>query len=500
MLLIILPTILYGNHLNIQLFLIAFCLSSFIFTNNHSFNLIFFAIHIASYVIISFIPYKPIYDLDADLIPIARLTPLVLFSICFLYKSFLVYRIYIRNSKSENKKQLIYQTLFDNSYDGIITTSYNKLTKQFIESKNKKVLSYFDTLEDELSIAKLSRFFPDKQPNGESSTSYFNKINQFLKEDGPTSFKFVFKKKNGELFNAIITTITIQEVFEKIIIYLFRDVTQEVTNKRIIQYQLEELNEKNTELQKYIDNQLQFENFAHLAAHDLKTPIRTLVSFSQILQDSITNKISDEENKYLLFINKAAKRISKLTTDLSNFAELNAEAGNYELINFDLFKYELEKSLNSKFKRESYKLSFSKLPASLIANRKYLFILFYELISNAIYYKKQGWHCIVNINCSEKSDFFRFSITDNGMGIKLEDQASIFTIFKKANQNENFESTGIGLAICNKIVELHKGKLWVNSKLNEGSTFSFTISKRLNQLSKVSKKLSPGLFEKRLIK
>lgn len=478
-LLIVIPTLIYGNNLYIQFFLLSLSLSAFIYTSNEKFNQIFFIIHLVIFAAISLITIDPIYHLTPELQKTTKSTALVLFTISFSYKMLFVFSIYIRNYESADKKHLIYQTLFDNSYDGIITTTYNKLTKQITENKNEKVLSFFDALEDELSIEKLVNFFPQKQPNGEFSTDYFDNIDQVLKEGNTRSFKFTFKKKNGKLFNALITAITIQEVFEDITVYLFKDITQEITDKRTIQHQIEELNEKNNRLQKYIDSQLQFENFAHLAAHDLKTPIRTLVSFSEILEESIADKISEEEKNYIEFIKNAASKISWLITDLSSFAELNTASFKFNMVDSVLLENNIYSQIENKFINVDYKISSQNLPGKILADWKYIHILFYELVANAIFYRKSGQKCEVKIYCIEKNNFYQFSISDNGIGIKKEDQAGIFTIFKKANNNEMANNSGIGLAICSKIVEMHKGKIWVESQPNKGATFSFTISKTL---------------------
>lgn len=494
-LLIVTPTLLYGNNLHIQFFLLSLSLSSFIYTNNKKFNQIFFVIHLVIFAILSLVNINPIYHLTPELQTIAKSTALVLFTISFIYKMLFVHSIYIENYELVDKNHLIYQTLFDNSYDGIVTSICNKFTKQLTENKNKKVLSFFDALDDEFSIEEIQDFFPLKQPNGELSTDYFVEECQVLKEGKTGFFKFTFKKKNGDLFDALITAIKIQEIFEDITVYLFKDITEEAKNKRLIKYQMEELHVKNLRLQKYIDNQLQFENFAHLAAHDLKSPIRTLVSFSQILQESTVDKISDEEKEYIQFIKKSANKVGKLIADLSNFAELYTETFTFKIIDFDILKTDIYKQLKASFSNVDYYVSYQNLPNNILANAKYLPVLFFETISNAIQYKKPNEQSIVNVKCIEKKGFYQFDISDNGIGIKKEEEAAIFTIFKKSINNTNVDNTGIGLATCAKIVEMHNGKIWLTSTIGKGSTFSFTISKSLNTTYTVSKTLPLQQFK-----
>lgn len=481
----------YGNHLNLHFFLLSISLNAFIYTTNEKFNQVFFIIHLAFFLALGFLKIEPILFFDPLFEPTFKNIVLVLFALTFLYKGILITKLYINTSTSANKKYLIYKTLFDNSYDGIITTTYNKVTKQLIESKNNKILYFFDAFDDELSINNLANYFPTKQPNGKLSAEYFKNITQ-LKEGSSGSFKFTFKKKNGDLFNALITTITIQEILENITIYLFKNITQEVTNRRIIKFQVEELNEKNIKLQKYIDNKLQFENLAHLAAHDLKTPIRTLVSFSQILEDSTIDKISKEEKNYIDFIKKAASKVSRLITGLSNFAELNAESFKFEMVNLDQLQNKICEILKIKFADNAFTLSFHNLPNKIFADKIYLYKLFYELITNAVNFKNPQKQAIININYFEKKETHQFNISDNGIGITIEDQANIFTIFKKANATDT-NNAGIGLATCSKIVEIHKGVIWIDSQLNEGSTFSFTISKGLAN-SQITSTILPKLF------
>ena len=137
------------------------------------------------------------------------------------------------------------------------------------------------------------------------------------------------------------------------------------------------------------------------------------------------------------------------------------------------------KDLDCAINNSKCKVIFAKLPTIKGYKTEFRLIL-QNLISNALKFKTPNKECIVKIEAENLNDFWQFSVIDNGIGIEEKYQEKIFTIFQRLHTEEQFEGSGIGLAHCKKIADLHEGKIWVESKVNEGSIFYFTISKNLN--------------------
>ena len=156
--------------------------------------------------------------------------------------------------------------------------------------------------------------------------------------------------------------------------------------------------------------------------------------------------------------------------------EDNLQLSSWRRIN-ELLKNVLE-DLRAKISQNQATVTVDSLPV-ITGYTTYVRLLFQNLISNAIKFKKPGVDPQVHIQCTEQKDDWLFSISDNGIGIGKKYQEEIFTIFKRLNHQEQYEGHGIGLSHCKKIVDLHEGDLWVTSDVGQGSTFSFTISKSL---------------------
>lgn len=263
------------------------------------------------------------------------------------------------------------------------------------------------------------------------------------------------------------------------ILEISRDVTEAVSQKKIIQEQLEDLDLKNKELNRYIDSNLQLENFAYIASHDLKAPLRSVVSFAHLLKNKVYDEIDEKSKSYLDIVVKSSENMQDLIDDLLTYSRVKTTK--IKLVNLDI---------NDLFKRVLMELDVDieekgamiKIPENLptiVADESLLNQLFSNLIRNGIKFQKEGEKPIINILCEEDILFWKFKVNDNGIGISEENFEKIFGTFEKLHSNDIYEGTGLGLTICRKIVEKHEGRIEVHSKLNEGTTFSFSIKKDL---------------------
>lgn len=237
------------------------------------------------------------------------------------------------------------------------------------------------------------------------------------------------------------------------------------TNKKL-DLNLLELTNKNKELAQ----------FTYIASHDLQEPLRTITNFTELFQQQYKDAFDEEAKTFLGFIMQASNRMRNLIKGLLDYSRIGH---NKEKTTVDINKVldELQIDLKSIIDETNTKFNLQPMP-KIKGYKVELGLLFQNLILNAIKFRKEKVDPNITISVNEIDSFYEFSVKDNGIGIANQYQKKIFSIFQRLHSKEKYEGTGIGLAHCQKIVELHQGKIWVNSTPNEGSSFFFTIKKQ----------------------
>ena len=223
------------------------------------------------------------------------------------------------------------------------------------------------------------------------------------------------------------------------------------------------LKEKNEELEQY----------TYTVSHDLQEPLRSITSLIKLFEQESKSKLNKDETQYLSLINQATGRMSILIKDLLNFSKVGKN-GKLELVDCNKLINLVQDDLVASIKENNVIIKVNKLP-SVMGYQIELRLLFQNIISNAIKFMPADKKPEISISAQREKDFWKFSITDNGIGIAVNQQQKIFEIFQRLHAKSEYEGTGIGLAHCQKVVTLHGGTIWVVSQLNEGSTFYFTI-------------------------
>ncbi|MFK8006726.1 MAG: ATP-binding protein [Saprospiraceae bacterium] len=220
------------------------------------------------------------------------------------------------------------------------------------------------------------------------------------------------------------------------------------------------------------------QQFAYVASHDLQSPLRTVVSFAQLLEKKYGSHFDSIGKEYLDFIIVGTKRMQQLINDLLEYGKVEQMQANFEIVDINTLIEKITFDLQFDIKKQKATFEYTNLP-SIYVNLTLVKQLFQNLFTNAIKFRQLD-DPIIKIDFIERETEWQFSVKDNGIGFDMEDGQKIFEIFQRAVGLESYEGTGIGLAICKRVVEKHKGKIWVESESLKGTTFYFTISKFLS--------------------
>ena len=252
-----------------------------------------------------------------------------------------------------------------------------------------------------------------------------------------------------------------------------------------LRFQLEEgrreaevLQKKNEEIEEYA-HRLEISNrelsqFTHVASHDLKEPIRMVTNFSQLLEKSLNGSITPEQKSYISYLNEGGRRMMKVLNDLLQLSKINENVLREEIDATEVVQA-IQTELAALIHKRNVHFSFSGLPR-IDAEKAQLKLLFENLISNAIHHNHHP-NPLVEIRYQKQNNYHRFEVHDNGPGIEEQYHEKIFSAFQRLHTREQYEGNGIGLAICQKIVDYQRGKIFVEDSVLGGSCFVVLLPK-----------------------
>lgn len=238
-----------------------------------------------------------------------------------------------------------------------------------------------------------------------------------------------------------------------------------------VEERTEQLQAQTTELRR---SNAELEQFAYIASHDLQAPIRAVTSFADLIARKYGEHLDARGQNYLRQIASSGEHMKRLVDDLLTFSRVNTEQRGFQPTDSRAVFGTVVARLGQDAGPHGAPVTSTRLPV-VLADGQQLDQLFQNLISNGLKYHREGVPPRIHVSAERDGDLWRFSVQDNGIGIEAQYYERIFEIFQRLHGRETYEGTGIGLAVCKKIVERHGGRLWLESTPGQGTTFFFTL-------------------------
>lgn len=360
-------------------------------------------------------------------------------------------------SARKEEEKMIYQlaTIIESTDDGIIS----KTLDGYILTWNRGAEKIFGYTRQEAVGRNISLLFPSELL--EEETELMDKV---MKGYILSQYETVRMRKDHAKINVAITLSPIKNKTGTIVgvSKIVRDITKQKEEQEKLKL-FAILESKSKEM----------EQFAYIASHDLREPLLTIKNYVELFIADYGATVEREPKRYLNSILKATNRMDTLIHALLEYSKLS-KIKQVQEVNCNDMLEQVKEDLGNIITKTKATITNDNLPV-IKAYPVELKLLFQNLLVNAMKYHKPNTLPEVNISARKFSNFFEFRVMDNGIGIAEENKERIFLMFQRLHKREEYEGTGIGLAHCKKIVELHNGKIWVESELGKGSTFVFTI-------------------------
>ncbi len=236
------------------------------------------------------------------------------------------------------------------------------------------------------------------------------------------------------------------------------------------EHMIQELERLNTELGR---SNSELQDFASVASHDLKAPLRSIIAFAGLLRDELGDALTEEASEQIGFIEASATRLRTLVTDLLDFARVGQRELRSEAVDLEALVGQVRQDLFDVIVAEGARVE-AKVDEPLQGDGTMLRQLLQNLVSNAIKFRRED-PPHVQITCAAERDHFVVTVEDNGIGVAEEHLAEVFDPFRRLHTDREYAGTGIGLAVCKRIVQRHGGRIWMTSRVGAGSCVTFTL-------------------------
>lgn len=368
----------------------------------------------------------------------------------------------------------------------ILLRNFVSLHKQFelLELENAMLCPFFDNKRENLAGLILSGYTANEKPFmapiKESDRPYYSIMTQnaglFLQ-----NFR-VLERLQEEILER-------RQVQKELLLYQQQLEESKLDLETKVDKRTRALAESNQQLQLEIEERsaierelrrsnAELEEFAYIASHDLKAPLRSINSFTQLLAKRYGSQFNEEAKVFMDFIQQGVKRFDEIINDLLHYSRVFRAETEAQIVGMNDLLEVVTFSLLALIERTEAKIIIDPLPTLNV--RKYEFEqLFQNLLENALKFCRPDVKPVVEITVKEESNLYIFSVKDNGIGIKEVFQEKVFGMFQRLHLEGEYEGTGVGLSICKKVVHRHGGKIWFQSN-GEGTTFFFSVPRNLD--------------------
>lgn len=283
---------------------------------------------------------------------------------------------------------------------------------------------------------------------------------KYIEQGYISNLEFVFMRKDGTSFPAVVNSVAVFNENGQFI--KSRSTVFDYTERKQTEENLKAVN-------------LELESFSYSVSHDLRAPLRAINGYSRILLEDYANGLNDDARRMISTVMLNAQRMSQLINDLLNFSKLSRK----ELNKTDMASDDMVQQICNELKEagRNPNLEFKIHPLPKVKADGMLKQVWENLLSNAVKYSSHNPHPVVEIKAETRRTETIFSISDNGAGFDMRYASKLFGVFQRLHSEEEFEGTGVGLAIVQRVVTKHGGRVWASGKVNEGATFYFSIPK-----------------------
>lgn len=261
-------------------------------------------------------------------------------------------------------------------------------------------------------------------------------------------------------------------------VYRVAGVAEDVSRQKSMLEELQgALRRQEKSLEELARSNRELEQFAYVASHDLKEPLRMVSSYVQLLEKQFRNKLSPDADEYIGYAVRGAHRMHEMINDLLAYGRLGRDTEGFHDVDAKQLLTEVLETFEDRIRESGAKVLQFPLPV-VRGNPSQLRQVFQNLIGNALKFRRTERPPEIRISAVDRANFWQFEVADNGIGIETAYLTRIFIIFQRLHSKDAYPGTGIGLAICKKIIERHGGEIWAESRETQGASFFFTLPKR----------------------